>query len=155
LLLGGSLPTRGRELLGRSADTPDYVEPGLVLVGPGGDGFGISGEGLKLVEGWSLPIGGTNDYGYHSCFAPLVPLDRLADLSLKDIIRAHESWADEEEDDIRGSEVLVDGLFPFPPRRYLPVVPLLNESSALESAQPSTQLVKVFLISMGVTAEYL
>src|SRR5215203_38099 len=101
-LTRGPLLAFSPQFLNRFLDPFNHVEPGLVPIEPSGDRFGILREGLQPAEGCPFPISGTNDYGDHSCFASLLPLYRLADLLLIDVIRGHEGSADEQEDYVCG-----------------------------------------------------
>ena len=45
------------------ADALDDVEIGFVLIGPGGDGFGVFGEWGEFAEGGAGGVGGSEDDG--------------------------------------------------------------------------------------------
>jgi hypothetical protein len=71
-------------------------------------------------------------------------------LALVAVVRIYEVRADEQKNDIRFIQILVDGIAQFCPSRDASVVPSRNDTLALQGCQVDFKLIAQLLVLMGI-----
>jgi len=96
-------------------------------------------EHLELCERGALPVGMAKDDGYHPSLTHRMALHSSFQFDAVSIIARNEVRTDEEKYNVRRIKVLVNLLLPFAPCIDIPVVPVGDQSVAVQSCEMSLQ----------------
>src|SRR5215208_6418381 len=118
-------------------------------------GFGVRRERLKLSERCALPEDGAEDDRDDPRVAALVTGHRAFELDVVAVVGGEEVRADQQEDDLRLLEPLVDLTLPVGAGADLPVVPLPDDALPAEDREVLLELVAELLVPVRVRVEQL
>jgi hypothetical protein len=94
--------------------------------------LGVSGAGEESSDRGSLPVDGSQDDRDDACVSLTVALQGGFHFALVAVVRVDEVGADEQEDQVGGREVFVDGVIEEGSRGDAPVVPRIDEVASFE-----------------------
>jgi hypothetical protein len=123
---------RRPEAVHRFTDTAGDVEERFVPVSPGGHWLTVGWQGLEFPERGGVPVDRSQDDRDDPSRLRLVTLHRPGHLDVVTVIRGDEVRTDQEQDDVRGVEVLVDLPFPLGPGPDASVVPPADETLTVQ-----------------------
>src|SRR5581483_9020830 len=135
-----------RQAFDCSADFSRYVIQGIIRISPFTYGSAITGQCLKFAKGGVMPIDGAQEDRNDSCFTPIMSFHRSFNLETIAIVRGHEIWTDEQQNDASRIEMLIDFFPPLFPGYDLTLIPGRNIALVLDRAKMFFQFVKQFLI---------
>src|SRR5262249_27968035 len=96
----------------------------------------IGRDNPELSERSILPaVGRPQDDWDDAGLTLVMPLHCPLQLGIPAVVRGNEVWADQQEDDRGGIQVLVNLPLPLGSRGYLPVMPVLDNPEPLEDTQ--------------------
>lgn len=102
------------------------------MIWPGGDGLVVFGQEGELAEGGTLPVYGAQQDGDDAGLARLVPLDRPLDLEVVAGVVGEGVGANQQQNDVGGVELLMDGLGAIVVGENLVIAPALDDALAFD-----------------------
>jgi len=107
-------------------DFCQYLQPGRVFVGGRADDFVFSGQALQLAQRRIFPGAGAYFHRDDFCLPAFVAGHGPGQFGFDNVIGSQKIGAQQQENDVGGSQRLFDFGIPFFSRANLPVVPQLN-----------------------------
>ena len=120
------------------------------MVLPSGDGLVVFGQHIELTERGTLPVYGTQQDGNDVGLAGLVPLDGTLDFEVVAGVVGDRVGADQQQNDIGGVELLVDGLGAIVTGENLVAAPATDDVMAFEQGEMVGQLGLQIFVGGGI-----
>src|SRR5690348_3783717 len=115
--------------------------------------YGIGWQGLEFAERRALPVDRAQDDRDDLGFAAFVPLHSSFHLDAIAVVGVYKVWADQQQDDIGGVQMLLDLSFPFGTCADIAVIPDFDQPLSLERTQVRFEFVQQWFVFSSITEE--